>query len=157
MGSDPHRPWNVGVRIFPRFIDLDGQAVPLILYAAGTAISGAIASPAGQRTADAVLFRCWCVRPRKDSCGSEQGGLDGFGHFRLGFANRTLGYRLRAGSRKGGAEVRGRLQRLGVLRESGYEHFHCRDHGDRIRQILSVDSTSRIFFFRTSTSLDLTT
>jgi hypothetical protein len=32
-----------------RFIDPDGKAVPLVLYAAGTAIGGAIASPAGQR------------------------------------------------------------------------------------------------------------
>ncbi len=32
-----------------RFTDPDGNAVPLILYAAGTAIGSAIASPAGQR------------------------------------------------------------------------------------------------------------
>jgi DNA primase catalytic core len=44
--------------------------------------------------------------------------------FRLGFANRTLGYRLPNKQRKEGAEVRGRLQRLGVLRESGHEHFN---------------------------------
>src|ERR1700739_175569 len=34
--------------------------------------------------------------------------------FRLGFADRTLGYRLPAKNRAAGAEVRGRLQRLGV-------------------------------------------
>jgi DNA primase catalytic core len=44
-------------------------------------------------------------------------------HFRLGFANRTLGYRLPAKALKSGAAVRGQLQRLGVLRESGHEHF----------------------------------
>lgn len=44
--------------------------------------------------------------------------------FRLGFANRTLGLRLPAMNRKAGAEVRTRLQRLGVLRESGHEHFN---------------------------------
>ncbi len=43
--------------------------------------------------------------------------------FRLGFANRTLGYRLPAKNRRSGAELRGRLQRLGVLRESGHEHL----------------------------------
>ncbi len=43
--------------------------------------------------------------------------------FRLGYADRTLGYRLPAATRKAGAEVRGRLQRLGVLRESGHEHL----------------------------------
>jgi DNA primase len=45
------------------------------------------------------------------------------GAFRLGYADRTLGYRLPAATRKAGAEVRGRLQRLGVLRESGHEHL----------------------------------
>jgi DNA primase catalytic core len=44
--------------------------------------------------------------------------------FRLGFANRTLGYRLPDKNRKSGAEVRGRLQQLGILRESGHEHFN---------------------------------
>jgi DNA primase len=44
--------------------------------------------------------------------------------FQLGFANRTLGLRLPAMNRKAGADVRTRLQRLGVLRESGHEHFN---------------------------------
>lgn len=44
--------------------------------------------------------------------------------FRLGFANRTLGYRLPNKQRKEGAEMRGQLQRLGVLRSSGHEHFN---------------------------------
>jgi len=44
--------------------------------------------------------------------------------FKLGFANRTLGYRLPAKNRTAGAEMRGRLQTLGILRESGHEHFN---------------------------------
>ena len=44
--------------------------------------------------------------------------------FRLGFANRTLGYRLPAKNRAAGAEMRGRMQKLGILRESGHEHFN---------------------------------
>jgi DNA primase len=44
--------------------------------------------------------------------------------FKLGFANRSLGYRLPEKNRKLGAEQRGRLQRLGVLRETGHEHFN---------------------------------
>ena len=44
-------------------------------------------------------------------------------HFRLGFANRTLGYRLPAKNRQTGAALRGRLTRLGILRASGHEHF----------------------------------
>ncbi|MCX7373873.1 MAG: DNA primase [Alphaproteobacteria bacterium] len=46
--------------------------------------------------------------------------IDTFG---LGFADRTLGYRLPAANRKAGADVRGQLQRLGVLRDSGHEHL----------------------------------
>jgi DNA primase catalytic core len=45
-------------------------------------------------------------------------------HFRLGFANRTLGYRLPDSNRVAGAEQRGRLQKLGIYRESGHEHFN---------------------------------
>lgn len=44
-------------------------------------------------------------------------------HFKLGFANRTLGYRLPKKLLKSGAAIRGQLQRLGILRESGHEHF----------------------------------
>jgi len=43
---------------------------------------------------------------------------------RLGFANRTLGLRLPATQIKAGAEVRGRLQKAGILRDSGHEHFN---------------------------------
>jgi DNA primase catalytic core len=44
--------------------------------------------------------------------------------FQLGFANRTLGYRLPAKAVSAGAEIRGRLQKLGILRDSGHEHFN---------------------------------
>ena len=44
--------------------------------------------------------------------------------FKLGHANRTLSYRLPTKERKEGAELRGRLQRLGVFRASGHEHFN---------------------------------
>jgi DNA primase len=44
--------------------------------------------------------------------------------FKLGFANRTLGYRLPARNRKEGAAIRERLQALGVIRSSGHEHLN---------------------------------
>jgi len=44
--------------------------------------------------------------------------------FKLGFANRTLGLRLPEKNRVAGAEMRTRLQRLGLLRASGHEHFN---------------------------------
>ena len=49
--------------------------------------------------------------------------VEAAGVFRLGFADRTLGYRLPEANRKAGAEMRGRLQALGVLRPSGHELF----------------------------------
>lgn len=53
-------------------------------------------------------------------------GLDHSGaieHFQLGYANRTLGYGLPAKAWKAGGEIRGRLAKLGLYRESGHEHF----------------------------------
>ncbi|WP_261850212.1 CHC2 zinc finger domain-containing protein, partial [Pectobacterium araliae] len=43
--------------------------------------------------------------------------------FKLGFANRTLGYRLPPKKLKDGAAIRGQLQALGVMRSSGHEHL----------------------------------
>jgi len=44
--------------------------------------------------------------------------------YQLGFANRTLGLRLPDKTTKAGREIRGRLQALGILRQSGHEHFN---------------------------------
>ncbi|MCP4128504.1 MAG: DNA primase, partial [Gammaproteobacteria bacterium] len=55
----------------------------------------------------------------------EKRGISGeaIEQFKLGFANRTLGYRLPEKNRKEGAAIRGQLQRLGLYRSSGHEHF----------------------------------
>ena len=45
-------------------------------------------------------------------------------HFKLGFANRTLGLRLPQKNRVAGSVIRSRLQRIGIYRESGHEHFN---------------------------------
>lgn len=58
-----------------------------------------------------------------------------FKHFRLGFANRTLGYHLPASNRLAGEEQRGRLKQLGILRDSGHEHFR----GSLVIPILNLD------------------
>ncbi len=44
--------------------------------------------------------------------------------FKLGFANRTLGFRLPAANREDGKTIRGTLRELGILRTSGHEHFN---------------------------------
>lgn len=94
-----------------------------------------IAGPANQRTNDdkklAEIVVSYYHKTLKDSPQAQQylikRGLKSaemVEHFRLGFANRTLGYHLPAKNRLAGAEQRGRLQELGILREkSGHEHF----------------------------------
>jgi DNA primase catalytic core len=44
-------------------------------------------------------------------------------HFHLGFSNRSLGYHLPDKQLKAGKEARARLIEIGLLRESGHEHF----------------------------------
>lgn len=44
--------------------------------------------------------------------------------FRLGYANKSLTYRLPPGYAKEGRDVRAKLQRVGVYRESGHEHLN---------------------------------
>jgi len=44
--------------------------------------------------------------------------------FKLGFANRTLGLRLPRKNRAAGKQLREQLQRVGVYRASGHEHFN---------------------------------
>jgi DNA primase len=43
--------------------------------------------------------------------------------FKLGYANRTLGLRLPDRNRKAGAEIRTCLEKVGIYRNSGHEHF----------------------------------
>jgi DNA primase catalytic core len=52
------------------------------------------------------------------------GSQEAIRHFKLGYANRTLGLRLPEKNRLAGSEIRNRLQTLGILRTSGHEHFN---------------------------------
>jgi len=45
-------------------------------------------------------------------------------HFKLGVADRTLGLRLPEKTRKAGADIRARLQKIGLYRDSDHEHFN---------------------------------
>ena len=49
--------------------------------------------------------------------------VDLINHFKLGYANRTLGLHLPLKNRATGAKLRGVLQAVGILRQSGHEHF----------------------------------
>lgn len=44
--------------------------------------------------------------------------------FKLGFSNRTLGLRLPEKNRVAGADIRARLTKIGLYRDSGHEHFN---------------------------------
>ena len=50
--------------------------------------------------------------------------LAAISRFRLGFADRSLGLRLPEKGRAAGKAIRGRLEQLGLYRESGHEHFN---------------------------------
>lgn len=51
------------------------------------------------------------------------GSMEAIERFRLGLADRTLGLRLPDKRRKEGLEIRSRLEKLGLFRASGHEHF----------------------------------
>ena len=52
------------------------------------------------------------------------GAAEAIQTFQLGFANRTLGYRLPQKNRAEGEALRTQLQRVGLYRASGHEHFN---------------------------------
>jgi DNA primase len=52
------------------------------------------------------------------------GSMELIERFKLGYANRTLAYRLAPKQYKAGAVLRTALQRIGILRESGHEHLN---------------------------------
>ena len=61
--------------------------------------------------------------------------------FRLGFVDRTLGYRLPSCDSREGAELRGRLQQLGVVRQSGHEHFR----GSVVFPVINVGEVLEVY------------
>jgi DNA primase catalytic core len=52
------------------------------------------------------------------------GSAEAIATFQVGFADRTLGLRLPDKQRVAGAEIRARLEKLGLYRPSGHEHFN---------------------------------
>lgn len=87
------------------------------------------------------------------------GSAEAIATFKLGFANRTLGYRLPQANRKAGAALRGQLQKLGVIRSSGHEHFNgsvvfpvidgagrvCEVYGRKINQTLRKGTPKHLY------------
>jgi DNA primase len=61
-------------------------------------------------------------------------------HFRIGYADRTLGPKLPSKESRAGRDIRGRLEALGLFRASGHEHFN----GCVVFPITAADGTRRI-------------
>ena len=55
---------------------------------------------------------------------SGQSAMEAITMFKLGYANRTLGLRLPHKNRVAGADIRSRLIKVGLYRDSGHEHFN---------------------------------
>ncbi len=66
------------------------------------------------------------------------GSMELIERFRLGYANRTLAYRLAPKQYKVGAVLRTALQRIGILRESGHEHLN----GSIVVPLFSADTAA---------------
>ncbi len=70
--------------------------------------------------------------------------------FKLGYANRTLGLRLPDKNRVAGGEIRTRLQTLGIVRDSGHEHFNgslvipVLDEQDNVCEVYGRKITERL-------------
>jgi DNA primase len=65
---------------------------------------------------------------------------DAVTRFRIGFADRSFGLKLPAKQIKAGATIRERLQRLGLYRDSGHEHFR----GSITFPIMAADGSGQI-------------
>jgi hypothetical protein len=70
--------------------------------------------------------------------------------FKLGYANRTLGYRLPMNNRKLGAELRGRLAAFRVIKANGHEYLRgslvvpVLDHAGRVVQAYGRKMTANL-------------
>jgi len=65
-------------------------------------------------------------------------------HFKLGFANKTLTYRLPAAHTQAGKVVRGQLRTLGIYRQSGHEHLN----GCLVVPVLGLDGAVKEIYGR---------
>jgi len=67
--------------------------------------------------------------------------LEAVEQFKLGFSDRSLGYHLPFKNRVTGNKIRGQLQRIGLLRSSGHEHFR----GSLVIPIINNDLVMNLY------------
>jgi len=119
---------------FRHAVEMLREGIPSLAAKVGTAHATvrALVSPVSASADDAALLDQVVDYYHETLKGSpealaylEKRGIAGaVDHFRLGFANRTLGLRLPMKNRDAGEAIRTRLQTLGVIRESGHEHLN---------------------------------
>ena len=73
----------------------------------------------------------------RDRCITNSQAID---QFRIGYADRSLGLKLPGKEVKAGREIRGRLEKLGIYRASGHEHFT----GSVVFPVTAFDGTRQI-------------
>ncbi|MBA2672615.1 MAG: toprim domain-containing protein, partial [Ramlibacter sp.] len=94
------------------------------------ALAAPVSVDANDEAAPVKVIDYYCGRLKQDEPGLAYMKQRGLTHpllidtFKLGVGDRTLGLRLPLGNRAQGAAIRARLQRLGILRASGHEHFN---------------------------------
>lgn len=122
---------------FRHAVELLRDGMPAVTAAAGAApkrsTARKLASPLDRTVADDELlaqvtgYYHRVLRESPDALGYLAGRKidhpEVIDAFTLGYADRTLGLRLPDKRRKDGAEIRGRLEALGIFRASGHEHF----------------------------------
>ncbi len=120
------------VEVLRQRLGIAPPAAPTLTTRTGTA-HPVLASPAQADLADHVLLKhvmdfyhqtfCDEVQARKYLQRRRCFDAEAAKVFQIGYANRTLGYRVPA-TTASGKRLKAQLQRLGILRESGHEHLN---------------------------------
>ncbi|MFL9911154.1 CHC2 zinc finger domain-containing protein [Paraburkholderia sp. RL17-337-BIB-A] len=119
---------------FRHAVELLREGIPALAAKVGTAHSTvrALPSPVSASADDAALLeqvvdyyhQTLKSSPEAQAYLEKRGIAGAVDHFRLGYANRTLGLRMPDSKRQAGAAMRARLQSVGMMRESGHEHLN---------------------------------
>jgi DNA primase catalytic core len=119
---------------FRHAVELLREGIPSLAAKAGTAHSTVrvLEAPVSADADDAALLaqvvdyyhQSLRASPEAMAYLEQRGIAAAVDHFKLGYANRTLGLRLPAKNRQAGEAIRARLQAVGVIRESGHEHLN---------------------------------
>ncbi|SAK88267.1 DNA primase [Caballeronia calidae] len=119
---------------FRHAVELLREGIPSLAAKAGTknATVRALEAPVSASADDAALLsqvvdyyhQTLKAAPEAIAYLEKRGIAGAVEHFKLGYANRTLGLRLPYKNREAGEAIRSRLQSVGVIRESGHEHLN---------------------------------